>query len=388
MSKPSIDFEIIWRKIHGTLSEHEEQQFSNWLNASDENRRYFKSVRIHYEESATPHEYESQSIDQAWSRINKHFTKTQKRPNPRRWIWSTLVACIVLLMTFTFLFTNKKVETTVQPMQVATQESLIIPGSSKAMLVTSDGQEIILNDKQGKDVSVNGVTMESDMGVLTYKKASRTTATHELIIPRGGKFSLILEDGTKVWINSESSLKYPATFAKNNRTVHLTGEAYFDVTEDPDRPFMVITDEQTVSVLGTEFNVSAYKDQKTEHTTLVEGKVAARHLRSKHVVTLTPGDQLLVNKVDRSYKRSKVDTFVYSGWKDDLFVFENESLGRMLNTLSRWYDVEVFYNNPQASEIKFTGEIERYESFENILKLIEKTNAVTFEVKNRTVIVN
>lgn len=387
MSEPSIDFEIIWRKIHGTLSEHEERLFFKWLSASDENRRYFESVRIHYEEGATAHEYNSQSIKEAWSRIDQHLTKTQ-RPNPRRWIWSTFAASLIAVLTVWY-FSIDDEERQIVAKEVV-KSNAIIPGSSKAVLITSDGTKLALDDQAGSNFSISDAQMESQDGTLTYRNnpGNYSNKQHELIIPRGGKYSLVLGDGTKVWINSESRLKYPVNFSNEERTVFLSGEAYFDVAEDKSRPFNVITDKQVVSVLGTEFNVSAYSDQSTEHTTLVEGKVKVSINSVEVTDILTPGFQAHLDKRSNQYSNREVDTFIFSGWKDDLFVFEDEPLGDMLTTLSRWYDVQVFYNNAEASNIKFTGEIERYESFENILRLIEKTNTVRFEIKNRSVIVN
>lgn len=270
------------------------------------------------------------------------------------------------------------------------KSNAIIPGSSKAVLITSDGTKLALDDQAGSNFSISDAQMESQDGTLTYRNnpGNYSNKQHELIIPRGGKYSLVLGDGTKVWINSESRLKYPVNFSNEERTVFLSGEAYFDVAEDKSRPFNVITDKQVVSVLGTEFNVSAYSDQSTEHTTLVEGKVKVSINSVEVTDILTPGFQAHLDKRSNQYSNREVDTFIFSGWKDDLFVFEDEPLGDMLTTLSRWYDVQVFYNNAEASNIKFTGEIERYESFENILRLIEKTNTVRFEIKNRSVIVN
>jgi transmembrane sensor len=210
-----------------------------------------------------------------------------------------------------------------------------------------------------------------------------------LKIPRGGEFYLTLSDNTKVWLNSETTLKYPVEFAGEERRVELTGEAFFEVEKDAERPFRVVSDEQVVEVLGTSFNISSYPEDSVILTTLVEGKVNVFLGENPETSqTLLPKHQSFLARGEDRIMQREVDVSEYVAWKDGEFYFRDQSLENIMKTLSRWYDIDVVFNEPQAKDILFTGHLERYENFERILNLIQRTNEVSYSEEGRTITID
>lgn len=204
--------------------------------------------------------------------------------------------------------------------------------------------------------------------------------------PRGGEYTIVLSDGTKVYLNAASELKYPIQFNSEKREVYLLGEAYFEVTRDTNRPFYVITDAVRVKVYGTEFNVNTYGVGGTQ-TTLVSGKVGIQGKGSIREYIMKPS-QLAEFKDNGDFGGiRKVNAEIYTAWKEGFFVFEDEGLENILNRLSRWYDVDVFYGSEKVKEYHFTGHMEKYENVETILNAISKMVGVHFTIKGKTIVV-
>lgn len=195
-----------------------------------------------------------------------------------------------------------------------------------------------------------------------------------------------MPDGTHVWINSDSELSFPTQFDSTRREVFLTGEAYFSVTKDKEKPFIVkVNEDIEIKVLGTQFNVQAYQDENTIETTLCEGSVNVSDGKQK--VTLTPSLQAVYSKSTKNLITRKVDTRLYSSWKDGLFVFENKPLEEIMTTLSRWYNIHVFYANQAVKTYHFTGDLERYGDFRKTLGMIEKATSIRFVINGNNIMV-
>lgn len=205
--------------------------------------------------------------------------------------------------------------------------------------------------------------------------------------PKGGEYKLSLPDGTQIWVNAASKVKYPLTFAATSREVELEGEAFFDVKNigsGLDKlPFIVYTGGQKLEVLGTVFNVNSYGDNI--HTTLVEGSVKLSYpdLKAHY---LKPSQQAKYNEVKNTVQIDKVDPFYTVAWKDGSFAFDNEDIRTVMETLARWYDVSIEYA-PQVKDINFTGTISRYEQIDKVLELIELTKSLKFKVEGRRIVV-
>ena len=208
-----------------------------------------------------------------------------------------------------------------------------------------------------------------------------------LQIPRGGEYFMTLADGTEVWLNAETEIRYPVQFTGNKRVVYLDGEAYFTVAPDKKKPFTVVSTHASVSVLGTQFNFRAYPDEQDVQTTLVSGSVIMQSEKYKQQVKLVPGEQGVLEKRSANLTKLEVNTYLYTAWKDGRFAFRDARLEDLFNILARWYDLSVFYQSPEAKDIRFTGDLNKTDDFKSILKIIEQNERVTFTVNQRTVFI-
>jgi len=297
--------------------------------------------------------------------------------------WKYAIAAAVAIILISLPFVIQESKTKILP-AITKIEEPVVPGEDKAILTLDDGNQIVL--EKGKEYS--NININSNGENIVYQKA-KTSKKEPLVynyltIPRGGQFFVELSDGTKVWLNSESRLKYPVTFRKNEtRQVELVyGEAYFEAshhTHHDGTKFTVITKNQKVEVLGTEFNVKAYSDDKNIYTTLITGKVNVSNgsTLSKNII---PGEQSIINIENQSLQITKVDTALETAWKKGLFIFNKQSLENMMKVLSRWYNIEVVYNNNEKKNLKFSGILKRSDTINELLNTIEKTGDVKFKI--------
>ncbi|MCX2452613.1 DUF4974 domain-containing protein [Pedobacter sp. PLR] len=262
------------------------------------------------------------------------------------------------------------------------------PGKNSATLTLGDGSTIVLNDAgQGQLAEQAGVTiLKSANGALTYKTSPETgkRMMNTLATSRGEQFKVILPDGTNVWLNAASSIRYPTTFANGkSRKVSLKGEAYFEVTKDKSHPFVVETNFQEVEVLGTHFNISSYPEEALVKTTLLEGLVKVSPLTLKGGVErkpelLKPGYQAQVGI--KGVQIKEVNTATAVDWINGKFIFENESLASILTKISRWYNISIEYQNESLKQVTFTGTLSRYDQVDKVLSKLELTDEVEFKV--------
>ena len=267
--------------------------------------------------------------------------------------------------------------------------STIEKGTDKAVLTLEDGTTVTL--EKGKSYQANNISSNGEKLVYSQSKnAKESIKFNYLTIPRGGQFAITLSDGTRVWLNSESQLKYPIAFIEGaTREVELVyGEAYFDVSPSTDHngaKFKVLSRYQEVEVLGTEFNVKAYKDETNTYTTLVEGKVAVSSENSKQ--DLTPNQQSILNMDAKTFTVETVDVYNEISWKEGVFSFEGKSLEEIMKVLSRWYDMEVVLENEAVKNVEFNGSLGKDQSIEEILNIIKNFKVIrAYEINNRTVI--
>ena len=198
---------------------------------------------------------------------------------------------------------------------------------------------------------------------------------------------MVLADGTKVWLNADSKLRFPVSFTAERREVYLEGEAYFEVAKDSEHPFIVHISRGAIEVLGTGFNVRDYREEQKTVTTLVQGKVVYRSERQPgREIMLEPGFQIK-DEEGGSLQPRKVDVILYTGWKDGKYVFENATLEEIMQVLSRWYDIAVFYKREEVKKLHFTGDLERYKTINDFLEFMEIGGNVRFSIKGKTVLI-
>ncbi|MBC5620277.1 FecR family protein [Butyricimonas hominis] len=263
----------------------------------------------------------------------------------------------------------------------------ILPGDKKAILYTSDGSSLVLSEDTLSLTEINGTRILSakDEGIVyTPQTTSNTIEIYNtLVVPLKGEYNITLCDGTQVWLNSFSSLKYPVIFSDSVREVHLEGEAFFIVTDNKEKPFIVTTKDYSVKVLGTAFNVMAYNDDNYSHTTLAKGKIEILHGDKRQI--LIPGEQAVLKDGKISIK--KVDPHYYTTWMNDRFYFDSECLENIMKKLSRWYDVQVTFKDEAAKQYHFEGSVPKYSSIKEICNIIELTTHVRFELEKNNIIV-
>ncbi|WP_316748155.1 FecR family protein [Pedobacter gandavensis] len=273
----------------------------------------------------------------------------------------------------------------------------IVPGSNTATLTLADGRKINLTDAtNGAIVEQAGIQItKSADGQLQYKvhgtevAENQSTTYNTIATPGGGQYQVILPDGTKVWLNALSSLRFPMSFISlSERKVELTGEAYFEVEKDKAHPFKVITEGQEVQVLGTHFNINSYKDEGAIKTTLLEGSVkvlstyTAKGMKPAEVI-IKPGEQAILNKQGIAVIKKDVEQVL--DWKEGDFIFQHESLKEIMNKIGRWYNVKVIYDDDVNTALTFSAQISRSKAITEILKNLESTGEVKFEIMGSTI---
>ena len=220
--------------------------------------------------------------------------------------------------------------------------------------------------------------------------SSKTSANiNSLATPRGGEFKVTLEDGTEVWLNADTRLRYPENFEGAERRVELEGEAYFKVAKNEDKPFYVVSGGQEVRVYGTEFNINGYAEDTAIRTTLVEGSISLRPIGGNgSELMLTPGSQAVFDKHESRARVQQVDTEVVTSWRSGTFVFEDQTMEQIMQTLSRWYDFLYEFSDPQLASTVFMGSIPRYGSFAEVAQIFEKMGGIRLRQKADKVIIS
>jgi len=383
-----IDFEIIWHKLHGCISDDEQRLLDQWLEEDAAHRKFYEHVQRFYASGSAFKDKES--IAKAWKKVLRAI----EQPHLRRIRLFPYAAAVLLgaLLTVGVYFLNLKHAE--KQAQLTQTETFIEPGSAKARLILDNGESYQLSAETEAVFSETGAQIKNTDNRLEYiaenevEPHTETLRYNTLEVPRGGEYQLVLSDGTKVWLNSETTLHYPVHFEKRERRVELNGEAYFEVAKNTDVPFFVTSGEQVVKVVGTSFNIASTPENAFILTTLVEGKVEVFLEQSPATKQLLlPNSQSRYNKAEKTLSQKRVDPYKYIAWKDGRFVFEDELLSDIMNTLSKWYNVEVVFTSDEARNLRFTGNLKRYDDFSTILRKIEKTNEIKFVITDHQVIV-
>lgn len=316
----------------------------------------------------------------------RKFRQSHGRERRLGW-WISAAASVILLFIATWWLQQKSGQ--IENESVVTE--MIHPGQSCATVTLADGRLVPLEKDTREWQEQDGTILRTESGGLTYK-IRQVNPTMEMVyntvtIPRGGEYRLELSDGTKVWLNAETELKFPVNFSGRSRDVYLKGEAYFQVNRDKEHEFRVHTSMGTVKVLGTDFNVRDYADEQKVITTLESGKVMYVSDESKKEVILSPGTQVQEDKTG-TIKTGKVDIIQYVGWREGKYVFENVPLEEIMQTLGRWYDINVIYIDPATKKLNFSGNLERFENINVFLELIETGGDVKFKTEGKTIIID
>ena len=316
--------------------------------------------------------------------LEKSIYDRKSRRMTLRW---SIAASIILLVGLFVGRTINGVRDIHEEQELA--KSVMQPGTSKAILMMADGKEVVLEQGQNLNILLNERVRvaTSSQGIVyeEYGKGMVTEEYNKLTTPVGGEYSLVLSDGTKVFLNADSELKYPVEFSDGKRIVDLKGEAYFEVHKDSLRPFIVRMNGAEVTVLGTSFNVNTYGDDGQIYTTLVNGSVRVSSVKNGQAEVLKPGLQSVMDVQSGQLTVREVDVEPYVAWREGRFVFRAMTLDLIMRQLQRWYDFEVFYQNPELKDYEFRGVIKRDMDLDKVLSVIKVTTNVDFEVKGKVI---
>ncbi len=324
--------------------------------------------------------------EQEYVRLQKRIFREQLRP----FRWTSVAASILIATSVIFLIFNKQDKT--PPATIITE--VIMPGKYKAELILDNGTLIRLS-QQNQKIRDNGLTclLNDSVSGLIYTKRDLNDPAEKiryntLKVPTGGFYPLTLSDGTKIWLNAASELRYPEAFTGKERAVYLKGEGYFEVKKDTRRPFIVYTEQSHITVLGTSFNINTYNDENKIYATLVEGSVSFVSDKTGQQIILQPGHQITMETVSGKLSVKEVDIEVYTAWKDGMFYFKDMTLEEIMRTISRWYQVKVIYKNTQLKTETYNGKMPMYSGIEDVLKKIELSGGTRFEIKGRTIFIS
>ena len=316
--------------------------------------------------------------------LEKSIYDRKSRRMTLRW---SIAASIILLVGLFVGRTINGVRDIHEEQELA--KSVMQPGTSKAILMMADGKEVVLEQGQNLNILLNErVRVATSSQGIVYEEHGKGMVTEEynkLTTPVGGEYSLVLSDGTKVFLNADSELKYPVEFSDGKRIVDLKGEAYFEVHKDSLRPFVVRMNGAEVTVLGTSFNVNTYGDDGQIYTTLVNGSVRVSSVKNGQAEVLKPGMQSVMDVQSGQLTVREVDVEPYVAWREGRFVFRTMTLDLIMRQLQRWYDFEVFYQNPELKDYEFRGVIKRDMDLDKVLSVIKVTTNVDFEVKGKVI---
>ncbi len=372
--------ELLAKAIAGTLDEEESARLRVWREENEVNERLYEEVvRAEYIERKCREATRVNIVEGYMGVLRKR--KRHARVQRVRRVSAVAAGILIPLLAIMIWFGQKEEIPSVQVAEV------IRHGEVKAELIFSDGTTKFLEAKVKDSLLLQqGANIVIRNEGLSYVGDTSTAEVqyHTLRVPRGGEYSITLSDGTVVYLNSESELRYPVKFAGEDRRGYLSGEAYFDVTVDKEHPFIVDLKTSAVKVLGTGFDVRAYKDENEILTTLVSGSVVFS--AGKESVVLKPGEQAVLDQSGELETR-EVDTYLYTAWKEGVFAFKQQRLEEIMKIVSRWYNVNIFWENASQKEVVFTGKMRRYDDFSKIVEMLEMTGNTEFEIKGNNIFI-
>ena len=390
---------LIGKYLDDSLDADERIALDEWIHASDNNRDLFTELNDRQQVAAHLQRFYAYDSDRIARKISEQIpafatppaAPVYRMPFIRRWGWAA--AAVILLGGSTYLWLSHEKTPVNSP---ASNLAAIAPGREGAILTLADGRQVSL-DSMGNGVITHqsGAAVVMSNGKLVYDAAGENSTNIEynkMTTPKGRQFQVTLPDGTKVWLNAASSIRYPTAFTGKERRVDVTGEVYFEIAKDANKPFFVnINNKGTIEVLGTLFNVNAYDNEKSIHTTLLDGSVRVA-VSTTNSVILKPGQQASIKQAAGMHMPEEKITVVNNpdlekvmAWKNDLFNFEGADLGEVMRQLERWYNIDVVYENG-IPDMKYMGEMSRQIPLADLLVILKKTE-VDFRVEGRTLIV-
>ena len=364
--------------IKGIATPEQMVRLDVWLEESDENRRLLASLLDESVYEQRREKWGQLELNESFENVRKERNRRVRLRNMRR---IAVAASVLLLVTVGGAWIGKGDRDTVGHSLPTTEAG----GRGRALLTLSTGERVVLSQQdtllQSEEISIR-VNRAGEAVYETKDSVVPSSTTYNIMeVPQGAEFHLTLGDGTKVWLNSGTKLRYPVKFTGDVRFVELSGEAYFDVKRDEALPFVVKTSRSEVMVLGTEFCVKDYVNQVNQ-TTLVSGSVSVKDFRGQSYV-IVPGQQVCIDQ--DSSRMLEVETLYFTSWKDGYFMFDQATLERIMDELARWYNFDYFFANAEARNMMLTARIKKYDNIDTVLDILSRTGDIRFSRKGNTI---
>ncbi|WP_294143077.1 FecR family protein [uncultured Sanguibacteroides sp.] len=370
--------------LTGELTEEEKGELEAWRKASEKNDDLFERIVDEENRKLKRAQFTSFNKKMGW----ENYQEKQFRRRQRKFLSRFLPYAAVVMISLSgalYFFINREPDKKVSVAPMNT----ILPGTPKAILTLADGQKIDLEIMSGAIKTEKEQAFIYNTGQqLTYSdtclaEISDTVAYNEITVPKCGEYQLSLSDGTLIYLNSMTKIRYPIRFTGETREVELEGEAYFIVAKNTEKPFIVKTTSYDVTVLGTQFNVSAYTDEANVTTTLVQGTVAVSGNKIDRVRRLIPNDQFVLNKTTGQTELKQVDASYSTAWKDGKFRFRDVRLEDIMRAVERWYDVKVIYEDEEVKDFRFGFNMGRHEMIEPLLRIFELNGKIKIQKEGK-----
>lgn len=376
--------QLISKYLRDAITPEEEGVLKRWVSASEANKRLFDRLTDEKQSQDSIAFFETIDVDDAWMRMQGNGKKSSH--------WAKFFRKAGYAVALVLLFGAVGLWWSGSDLLIGKKHSIdvakydrddVLPGGKKAILLLSDGRKIDLTDGPKQVNEQDGTTIAGENGALKYSSAEQTenkVLYNVLEVPKAGMFDLTLSDGTRVWVNAMSELRFPVHFGKKERRVFLKGEAYFEVAHDAERPFHVEVDGNMIEVLGTNFNVNAYGDGVS--TTLVEGAVRVYNALDEKI--LAPGQEAIVHE-DIVIQPANIEKAL--AWKHGDFYFKRDNIEDIMGQLSRWYDVEVVFKGEYDTRNGYSGAIRRDVKLSEVLEMLSYVSKANFAIEGNTVVV-
>ena len=373
---------LIARYLSDEIGEEEQAELTRWRDESPENERLFREICKEENIKQNMQKRQTFHAEDGWEGVQRKIQRHRFRHRILNICKYAAIFIFPVAIATVAIYKSGN-----EPQPLSQVEEQIVPGGKKAVLILDNGEAIDLKSTSGVELKEkDGTVIQVDSTVLNYQQAPARTseklAYNKVNVPRGGEYQLTLSDGSKVQLNSMSSIRFPVQFAQDCRLVELEGEAYFEVSKTG-QPFIVQTKGMKIEVLGTTFNISAYANEEYQ-TTLVSGSVKVQTENGSNRI-LKPSEQACITPGSNQINVRNVDTAFYTSWIHGKINFKDQRLDDIMKTLARWYDMDVVYENEATKELRFGCYVNRYNEITPLVKLLEQTGRVTVTVEGKTI---
>ena len=374
---------LIAEEFAGVITKENQARLEQWRVESPAHAKEYDEIRTYIMTGNEHREKGKQTVKNEWRKFERVYFRKYV-------IWKRIGRCAAI-MVIPLLVCGYFVSSEWKSSEVTIIDNVeIVPGTGRAQLIMADGRFLKLEQKENMKLDLPGVKIVATEKKIVYRAIEEETSTpkeeeyNTLVVPRGGEYMVELSDGTKVWLNSDSELRFPITFVGDRRSVEIEGEAYFEVAKDEGKPFHVLAKGVDIKVLGTSFNVMTYRGRTI--TTLVEGKVCLTY--KDESVLMVPDRQAEVIAETGKILMREVDARNFTLWKDGVFYFENAALETIAERLSQWYDVNIIFNDEALKQLRYSVEMKRYNNIQDLLTKIEKTQKVKFLIQGKSIYIH